>query len=298
MSRVATVALSALLVASATTAHAQSLPTSQPNLLQIIREEVKVGHGADHLKVEAGWPAAYEQAKSPYSYLALASMTGSPEVWFVSAFESHAAMADMMKREEDPALAASLARLAKADGEHLSGSTSILASARKELSYGAYPDIAKQRFFDITIFRVRPGHSTSFEEAAKAYAAASKRAAPDTSFRVYEVTAGLPGPTFIVFSSVTSYAAYDKDMTDGEAIYKGMTEQERGTLQKFSAEGLISSETTRFRLDPAMSYVPKEVRAQDPAFWMPKPSAVNAAAKPAPGSEKPVNKDVKPAMKK
>ncbi len=293
MNRVAAFVLSALLAASATTARAQMPPpTSQPNLLQIIREDVKVGHAADHVKVEAGWPAAYAHAKDPYTYIALASMTGPDEVWFVSPFESHAAMADSQKREDEPGLAASLARLSKADAEHISGSQSILADARKDLSYGAYPETAKQRFYDITIFRVRPGHEREFEEAARAYGAATKRAAPNTSYRVYEVMAGMPSPTFLVFSSVTSYADYDKDMADGEAISKAMNEQERNTMQKFSAEGLINSETTRFRLDPTMSYVPNETRASDPAFWMPKAVANAAPAKPA---AKPENKDAKPA---
>jgi len=280
MSRLSPFVLSAALIASATVASAQSMPTTQPNLLQIFREEVKVGHSADHLKVEAGWPAAYEQAKSPYTYIALESMTGPGEVWFVSPFESHAAIADSMKREEEPGLAATLARLHKADAEHLSGARSILASARKDLSYGTYPDIGKQRFFDITIFRVRPGHERAFEEAAKAYGAAAKRAAPEVSYRVYEVMAGMPSPTYLVFSSVASYADYDKDMADGAATMKGMNDQERAAMEKLSAEGLNNSETIRFRLDPAMSYVPKEVRAAAPEFWMPKP-APSAVAKPA-----------------
>jgi hypothetical protein len=55
---------------------------------------------------------------------------------------------------------------------------------------------------------------------------------------------------------------------------KAATPQEQTTLQKFGAEALISAETQRFRLDPEMSYVSKEVRAQDPTFWMPKKTAV------------------------
>ena len=57
---------------------------------------------------------------------------------------------------------------------------------------------------------------------------------------------------------------------------KGMTKEEQATLQKFSTEGLINVETQRFRLDPNMCYVPKDVRAQDPAFWMPKKPVMKA----------------------
>jgi hypothetical protein len=290
MSRLTASLVAVLLVVSASTAVAQSLPTSQPNYLQIYREEVKLGHSADHVKVEAGWPAAYEQAKSPYTYIALESMTGPPEVWFVSPFDSQKAMEDSQNREKEPVLAAWLARLSKADAEHISANRSILAMARKDLSYGAYPETAKQRFYEITIFRVRPGHERGFEAAAKAYGAACKRGAPQSSFRVYEIMAGMPSPTYLVFGSVPAYGVFDRVMADSEATMKAATEEERNALEKFSLEGLMNSETIRFRLDPTMSYVPKETRAQDPAFWMPKPTtAAGASAKPA-GDAKPVKK--------
>ncbi len=272
-------------MASANAALAQTLPTSQPNYLQIYREEVKVGRAGDHEKVEAGWPAAYEKAKSPYTYIALTSMTGPGEAWFISPFESHAAMADSIAREDEPSLAASLGRLQRADAEVINGFRSIWARGRKDLSSGAYPETAKQRFYEITIFRVRPGHEQDFEAAAKAYGAAAKRGAPDTSYRVYEVIAGLPSPTYLVFSSVTSYGAFDKAQADDAATMKAATDEERTTLGKFMADCVINTETIRFRLNPAMSYVPQAVRAQDPAFWGPKPAAATASAKPAPKPE-------------
>jgi hypothetical protein len=260
-----------VLAASAGTALAQQpMPTSQPNFLQIYREDVKVGHAADHAKVEAGWPAAYEKAKDPYTYIALVSLTGPGEAWFITPFASQAAMEDSMKRENDPMLAGSLERLSRSDADQISGVRSILAMARKDLSHGPYPDTAKQRYYEITVFRVKPGHSRDFEAAAKAYGAATDRAAPENSYRVYEVMAGMPSPTFLVFSSVTSYGAFDKSMADDGAIMKSATAEERSTLEKFSAEGAAGTETIRFRLDPRMSYVTQEVRAQDPDFWQPK----------------------------
>lgn len=33
---------------------------------------------------------------------------------------------------------------------------------------------------------------------------------------------------------------------------------------------IINTETQRLTVDPVQSYVPKEVRAQDPAFWLKK----------------------------
>jgi hypothetical protein len=260
-----------LSVVAPTGAIAQTLPTSQPNMITIVREDVKVGRDADHAKIEAGWPAAYEKAKSPDYYLAMTSMTGAPEAWYITAYASHAAIGDAMKREDgDAALTAELARLRRADADVISGVRIMQARARTDLSYGAYPDLAKQRFFEITLFRVRPGHEQQFEAAGKAYSAAAKRAGATSGFRVYEVVAGVPGPTYAIFSSIASYGEFDQMMSDGDKTMKGANTEEGMALQKFMLEGVVNVETQRFRLDPVQSYVPKDVRAQDPAFWVPK----------------------------
>ena len=99
--------LLALVAGSASTALAQGMPTTQPKFLNIFREQLKPGAAAEHAKWEAGWPAAYEKAKSPYNYIALQSITGPPEVWYVSPLANQAAYAEMMDAEQkDPVLAA------------------------------------------------------------------------------------------------------------------------------------------------------------------------------------------------
>jgi hypothetical protein len=265
-------------IAIPASALAQSLPTSQPALLSITREEVKPGRAADHAKVEAGWPAAYEKVKSPDYYLALVSITGTNEVWYVSPYASHDAQGASMARDDEPTLAAELNRLSKADGDLLTGIRRWHARARTDLSYGTYPDLTKMRFWEITTFRVRPGHERHFAEAAKAYVAASGRANSKSAFRTYEVIAGAVGSTYLIFSSVASFADFDQTMGTDEAVMKAATTDEGTLLQKFMSEGVITVETQRFRLDPVQTYVSKEVRAGDPAFWLPKKPA---APKPA-----------------
>ena len=176
-------ALPALLVTGVGNALAQALPTSQPALIQIFREQVKLGRAAEHARIEAGWPAAFAKAKSPNHYLAMTSLTGASEAWFIVPYASNAVAADEMKLEEsDTTLAAELQRLSRADAEVLNDSRSIQAVARTDLSHGAFPNLAKQRYWEITIFRVRPGHVTDFEAAAKAYGTATDRTAPGFSY--------------------------------------------------------------------------------------------------------------------
>src|SRR5262249_28265142 len=146
-------------------------------LLTIIREEVKTGRNAEHSKHEAGWPAAFEKAKSKDYYIAITSMTGPNEAWYIIPSESHAALGESMKQQDkDQILSAEQDRLALKDAEYINSSRTIQAMAMPELTVGDFPDVNKVRFFEVTTFRIKPGHAMQFEEAAKAYASARKRA--------------------------------------------------------------------------------------------------------------------------
>jgi hypothetical protein len=109
-----------------------------------------------------------------------------------------------------------------------------------------------------------------FAAAAKAYKALAGRAMPNARWRVYQITAGMPGSTYLLFSSIDSFGHFDAMMAEGLGAEKAMTPAERDFFQKFDTEALISAETNRFRLDPTMSYVPAETKAADPAFWLKK----------------------------
>ena len=266
--RIVVASAAAVLLASALGVSAQSLPTTQPKLLQIIREQVKVGHAAAHVKTEAGWPAAFAKAKSPDYYLAMVSITGPQVVWYVAPWESYTAWDKSMTRDAaNTELSAELDRLSAADAEHVDSITTLEALARPDLSHGVYPDLNKQRFWEITIMRVRPGHDEQFAAAAKAYKAMAARSMPNASWRVYQIAAGMPGSTYLIFSSVQSFGQFDAAMAEGMAGEKTATAEERAIFQKFNTEALINAESNKYRLDPAMSYVPAETRAADPSFW-------------------------------
>lgn len=250
-----------------TVAFAQEMPSTQPNVLLIQIEKIKIGHDAAHAMTEAGWPRAYDKANASYPYLALARITGTSEVWYVSPYDSYqdmeaAGQADAANAE----LSAELARLSLADSEHVSSLEQLHAVARKDLSHGSFPDIAKQRFWQITTFRVPPGRDAAFAGAAKAYGAAAGRVAPDASFRVYEVAAGGKNTEYFVFSSTTSMGAFDKVAENDAAIFGALNAEEQKAMAAFTAAG-IEMEVHRFRLAPEMSYVPRAVREQDPTFW-------------------------------
>src|SRR5689334_22477648 len=88
---------------------ASAQPSSQPKVLTIIREHVKVGRGAHHSKFERGYPAAFEKAKWPDHSIAITSMTGPSEAWYLLSHDSLAAVeASDQRIEKDPVLSAEL----------------------------------------------------------------------------------------------------------------------------------------------------------------------------------------------
>lgn len=257
-----------LLAALGDVAAAQGMPTSQPGRLTITIEELKVGMDADHEANESGWPAAFAKANSPFYYLALESMTGTPEVWFVAPYESWAAEERSMKEsEENPALAAELKRLWRADGQYLNSTRTVQAVGRPDLSHGQFPDLAFVRYYEITTFRVRPGHEQSFENAARVYLENTKRLAPNASYRMYQVTAGMPGGTYLVFGAAKSYAEFDQQLAEGMAMWEKVSPKDMSTMEQMMVNGAISVTTHRYRVSPTMSYVSADSKAKDRAFW-------------------------------
>src|SRR6266581_2033976 len=219
----------------------QGLPTSQPALVTIVREDVKVGRTAEHARIEAGWPAAFGRANSPDHYLAMVSLTGAPQAWYIIPTASNAAYGEQLKRyDNDPATTAELDRLSRADAEVLEGTRTIQAMARPDLSRGTFPDLTKQRFWEISLVRVRPGHEADFDAAVKAYMAAADRAESHNQFRTYEVNTGLPVPTYIIFASVADYGEFDRMFADGMKTFQSANAAEQAAIQKFSTDAALS----------------------------------------------------------
>lgn len=268
MSFQAVVPLAALAVVGSSALAQEAPPTTQPTLLTIYMEEVKPGHEAAHERIETGWPTAFEKAGSPDIYLAMESLTGPPMVWFVQPYENYAAEGRAMARiESDPVLSAELGRLWQEHAPHIASSRVVQAMGRPDLSGGPFPDLTTQRFWDITMFRIRPGHDDQFAEAAKLYIENAARSAPETSFRTYQVTAGLPGGTYFIFSSVADYAEFDAMMARDMAVWESMSEDDMAVFDAFASEALQNGITHRFRLSPTMSYVDETMKAADPEFW-------------------------------
>ena len=272
-------------------------PPPPPKVLQIYREEVKVGKGPAHVNVEKGFVAAAARAKWPTHYLAMTAVTGPGEAWFLTGYPSFAAWEkDREEADKNTAFTAEIERLVEKDGELLSNGRSLVATLREDLGAGGPVDIARMRYFRLITFRVRPGHETDFQDAVKIVRAAYEKAKVDVPWAVYQITGGMPGPTFMVFIPMKSMAEIDASLARAGTIREAEGPENEKALTKLASEGYASVEQNVFAFSPAMSYPSKEFVARDPEFWTPKPAA--KAAAPAKKAEARPKEVAKPAEKK
>jgi hypothetical protein len=269
------IALGFIVLVFAGSAFAQATPTTQPTLIDIYREVEKPGHAAAHEATETRWATLNRNAGYPYAYLAYVAVSGTPEVWWVSAVDSFDGFGKSNAFGSDkPVYRAAIARVAMEDGEHITNVVRMQARAVPEAGSGGFPDLAKMRVYSILTVRMRPGMEDGFARIAKHYGAivAGGEAA---GWRAYQVISGAPGGTYLVFTSFPSWAAVDANEAAWARAMGGAGThlEEAGKLAR---ETVMSTEVRYFSVNPNMSVVSKEMMASDP-FWAPKPAPATRA---------------------
>jgi len=260
-----------------------------PKVLTIIREFVKPGKaGMPHEKTESAFVQAFARANWPTHYLAVTSLSGKPRALFLVGYDSFAAWEkDNQAVEKNTALSQALDRASVADGELLSGIDGGTFVYREDQSLRAGAvHIAHMRYFEITAFRVKPGHEKDWDEIVKLVTPAYEKI-PDARWATFEAVYGAPSGTFVVFTPMKSLAEVDTELAQNKQFEAAMGEAGMKRLSELSAAAIESIESNLFQFAPKMSYVSDEWIKMDPDFWKPK------AAMPA--GEKKTEK--KPAAK-
>jgi hypothetical protein len=259
-----------------------------PKVLLIIREFLKPGKaGMTHEKSESAFVQAFTRANWPTHYLAVDSMSGKTRALFLVGYDSFAAWEkDNRATEKNAALSAALDRASIADGNLLDSADQGVFAYNDEYSLRASVDIPHMRYFEITVFRVRPGHHQEWDDIVKMAKAAYEKAIPDAHWATYEAVYGAPGGTYLVFTPLKSLAETDKMMGEDKKFMAAMGKEGMKELEEMSAAAIESSETQLFAFNPRMSYVSPEWVKADPEFWKSKSMMAaapkKAAKKPAP----------------
>jgi hypothetical protein len=260
--------------------------TPPPKVLVIQREYLKPGRaGSVHERSESAFVRAMSAAKWPTHYFAVESMSGPSRALFLVAYPSFAAWEkDNQATEKNATLSAALDRAALADGDLLTEYDQNVFVYREGMSLRPNVDIAHMRYFEISLFHVRPGHEKEWEELVKMYKEGYEKIA-DAKWAVFESAYGADnGGMFAVFNPMKSLTEVDQSLADEKKFNEAMGESGMKKLSELSAKCIASEQSNLFRFNPKMSYPMDEWIKADPEFWKPKmvaaASAKAAAAKP------------------
>jgi hypothetical protein len=247
-----------------------------PKIIQIGREDVKVGKGAAHEAYEAKWTHAMT-AKNPRTYLGMASLNSS-EAWWITGYAS---LAEMEKENSNAAYNAVMAQFIPGDQEYVSSTRNIIARYREDMSYGVEPLGAAHGFFVRTL-RVRPGHDSEYVELRKALKeTVEKGHVSGVHSVVFQVIAGAPTGTYLVFSPFTSLAERD---APNEAMRTAMADL-GPKINDLAGKAILGSDDQIFTFNPKYSNPSPDMVSAAPDFWKPKAAmakaAPDAAGKPA-----------------
>jgi hypothetical protein len=241
-----------------------------PKVLVITREFVKPGKsGPPHAKTESAFVNAMAAANWPQHYFAMDSLTGPSRSLFLVGYDSFEAWEkDNRATEKNTSLSAALSRAAVADGELLTAIETSAFAYREEMSFQAGVDIAKMRYFDISRWKVRPGHDKDWEAIVKLYKDGYSKAVPDAHWAIFEDTYGKDsGGSFIVISPMKSLSEVDKGFGDSKKFVETMGEEGMKKLSDLMAASTDMVEENLFAFNPAESYPSPEWIKSDPDFW-------------------------------
>jgi hypothetical protein len=267
---------------SAACAYAQDSEFSAPPKVLIIdREYTKPGKsGTPHEKTESGFVKAMAAAKWPTNYIAMESLTGVNRALFLFGYDSYDAWErDTAAQSKNAALSAANDRASAVDGELLASTDQSAFSFRPDLSQPGEVEIAKTRYFDITVYKVKMGRAKEWDELVKIYVEGYKKAAPDVNWATYESMYGANnGGEFLVIQPMKSLAEVDKGFGDNKKFADAIGESGRKKLAELTAACVESTQENIFHFNAKMSYPSEHFKTVDPDFWKPK---VVAAPKPA-----------------
>ena len=257
----------------------EAAPAPVPKVLMVVREQIKEGREAAHAKAEEAWPRIFSKGNVTTHYVGMTAESGPSEAWFLEPYDSFGGMEKARGEIEQSPLAADLEVANVQDGELRTGSRTLLAVYRGDLSFHpaeAMSSLPKCRHMGVTVLRIKYGHDADLAQIAKLLIDGDEKSNSDQPVLTYQAISGGPSGTYLIFSPMDSLAHMDAAPARLAAARQAMGERNRQRLDALAPEVVQSSESLLFAFNPRMSYVSKEFAAGDPEFWNPK----SASAKP------------------
>ena len=257
-----------------------------PKVLLIDREMVKFGKDAGHAKNEAAFAKAEALAKSPDRYLAVTTMSGPSEAWFLIGYDSYAEWQKSSEFNDQPKMEAIFGPLFEKDGEYVSDGDQVVATYNEKWSYKPDVNMASMRYFEIERIVRKPGHDKEWDELGALFHATAEKANLDEHDIFFEAHYGAPDGTVYIFTPRASLGELDAAMGTGKQFDEALGPDGQKRWAELVAETIASDSATLVRFSPEMSYPTDAWVKADPGFWKPKPAAAPKAPAAAAAPEK------------
>ena len=270
---------------------AQDANDGPPKVLVIQREYLKPGKGGMlHDRSEAAFVRAFSSGEPNIHYFAMDSLSGPSRALFISAYDSFAAWEkELNALSANKAKSAAVDHAALLDGDLLASYDAVAMVLRPDLSLNK-GHIKGTRYFEITTYNVRPGHSHQFAELARMFADALSKVDANAHWDCFEVIYGNPAPgmpsgdIFVVINTMESLAEVDTENADFDKVNSSLGADGMKKAGELEAASVESESTNLFVLNPRMSNPLADWVKRDPKFWT---GPVSAPMKKADASKTP-----------
>ena len=253
-----------------------------PNVLLIVREDIKTGMMGPHAREANNVVQIYKKAKSPYTRLAMVPVAGNEnEVMYFWGFDSFAEMEKSNKYLDTMATVTyknDFDKVRPPGEDYHSAQRDSIAVFRPDLSYNSGVDIAKMRYMRIQTVRVKPGHAREFEEGRKIVNAAHVKAKIDEHMAVFQMVGGVQAGTYLI---IIPWDSLDGIATipHGKNYWDAMGDNNREKTEKIESDTIVFSNVEIYAFAPQLSYASERMIASDPGFWTLKPMSPPPAPK-------------------
>ncbi len=235
--------------------------TAPPPILQIVRKP-----GAT-----AASPKPYSNAGAAVQVIGIRSVTGLPETWMVEAHDSFASIEQLDQR----LAAAGSANVLRERGDPLdedvlAPARTMIAAYRGQWSYradDAIRNFSRARYFQISVFRIRPGTQASFGDLIRLYRATADAVNLNRPELAYQVISGTSSGTLVFLAPMLSLSAMDDGVGPLPVAAEDLAAARARDGAKLAAETEVNREHLLFRVEPRISYVSDEFASSDRDFW-------------------------------
>ena len=132
----------------------------------------------------------------------------------------------------------------------LSAYESSVYVLREDQSYNPGGGLAHIRYFEFSVYRLKPGHDADWDEIVNIVKPALIKANPDDSWAMYARAYGAGGFAFVVVRVMKSAAEIDHAYADNPKFIAAVGAEGMKKLDELSAAAIDESETNLFIINP------------------------------------------------